>query len=252
MEKRIIILVMMFALMGLRTQAQQWTFAPEVGISLSNFTDGGSSYLKTGVRTGVAVQYDFKNNPFGIKSGLYYSQKGGNSSYGFAFTTASYNQSITSIKDINWDNPASVGFSEVNTRLDYLELPVLANYKFKFADNYSISLSAGPYLAYGITGKIKYEYLDWTREENVNNPQYDSRYISGSANPFKDHTLYANKDDAFYAMKGASRFDWGFNFGTEFAVMHWHLGVNYSLGLKNTSYSSQKNRSFNVMLGYSF
>lgn len=40
----------------------------------------------------------------------------------------------------------------------YLEIPILASYRYNFSDAIQLQINAGPYFAYGIGGKVKYEY----------------------------------------------------------------------------------------------
>ena len=37
----------------------------------------------------------------------------------------------------------------------YLEIPVLASYRYNFSDAAQLQINVGPYFAYGVGGKIK-------------------------------------------------------------------------------------------------
>lgn len=39
----------------------------------------------------------------------------------------------------------------------YLDIPILAAYKFNISDNTKFVINAGPYLAFGLGGKVKYD-----------------------------------------------------------------------------------------------
>ena len=107
-------------------------------------------------------------------------------------------------------------------RLDYLEIPINAMYKFKLGSSSKLLLFAGPYIAYGIGGK------DSSTGESVK--------FSG-----------ANKD--------FNAFDCGLNFGPGLEVGNFQLTAQYSLGLANmspTSVATAKNNAFNFSVAYLF
>lgn len=43
----------------------------------------------------------------------------------------------------------------------YLDIPILAAYKFNISDNTKFVINAGPYLAFGLGGKAKYGDVDY-------------------------------------------------------------------------------------------
>lgn len=114
----------------------------------------------------------------------------------------------------------------------YLELPVLASYRYNFSDALQLQINAGPYLAYGIGGKVKNEDGDYSGE-------YD----------------YFGSDDDSYGVK---RFDMGLQFGAGLTISkHYYLGVSYQLGLTNIADSadddySLKNKNLMISVGYNF
>ncbi|MDR6566319.1 outer membrane insertion C-terminal signal [Chitinophaga ginsengisegetis] len=157
-----------------------------------------TSSILTGIRAGVTVDIPLADE-FYIGTGLLYSGKGG--------------------KDKDTD---------VKTTLSYLELPVHFMFKPEVGTG-RLVLSAGPYLAYGLGGKIK-------------------------DTGFGDLDVY---DDEATVLK-QKRFDagLGINVGYELPV-GLYFGLNTDLGLINTADNTDndrsfKNTSFGVSVGYKF
>lgn len=157
-----------------------------------------TSSILTGVRAGITVDIPLADE-FYIGTGLLYSGKGG--------------------KDKN---------SDVKTTLSYLELPVHFMFKPEVGAG-RLVLSAGPYVAYGMGGKIKNTGL-------------------GDLKVYDDEALLLKQ----------KRFDAGagINIGYEMP-MGLYFGLNTDLGLINTADNTNndrsfKNTSFGVSVGYKF
>lgn len=118
----------------------------------------------------------------------------------------------------------------------YLEIPILASYRYNFSDAAQLQINFGPYLAYGIGGKVKSEYEGESEED-----------FFGS---------YDDSDNAGY-----KRFDMGLEVGVGVTfASHYYVGVAYQFGLVNiydlpSSYDgdySVKNKNWMINLGYNF
>lgn len=118
----------------------------------------------------------------------------------------------------------------------YLEIPVLASYRYNFSDAVQMQINVGPYFAYGLGGKVKYESDGKSYEEDFFG-SYD--------------------DDSF----GCKRFDCGLQFGAGLTfASHYYIGFAYQLGLTNiadlpSGYDgdySAKNKNWMISLGYNF
>ena len=165
---------------------------------------------------GVIADISLSEN-FSLQPGLFYSAKG-----------AKVEQIIPGIAD--------EAVKVVSTaHLNYLELPVNFLYKHELGPG-KIFAGAGPYLAYGINGKIKTVYdsdvfMDKDSDVKFKNKQHDSANVA-----------YVKPFDA------------GANFiaGYEFK-MGLVFSVNYSLGLINTSPydgETEKNHYLGISVGY--
>lgn len=113
----------MFALAGF----SQVKWDAKVGMNFSNMTKIDESKALPGFTLGVGMDYGFNEN-WSLQSGLMISSKG------FKF------------KEGDWKN---------KYRPIYLDIPILAAYKFNISDNTKFVINAGPYLAIGLGGKNK-------------------------------------------------------------------------------------------------
>lgn len=116
----------MFALAGF----SQVKWDAKVGMNFSNATKTkdviGDTKALPGFNLGVGMDYGFSEN-WSLQSGLMISSKG------------------YKIKDYSKDRPI------------YLDIPILAAYKFNISDNTKFVINAGPYLAFGLGGKCKFD-----------------------------------------------------------------------------------------------
>lgn len=126
--------------------------------------------------------------------------------------------------------------SEVNTKLNYLEIPI--DFKLKVdATVFKFDIFAGPYFSYGLFGKTE-----------VDGSLLSLVTLKDEYNSFKDN--------------GFKNFDWGLQFGAGWYYgEHLYLGVAYDLGLQNISELKEKlngdkfkgtTGTFIIYAGYSF
>ena len=123
------ILLVMFALLSLAGFSQvSWN--AKVGMNISNFTGDLDVSAKVGVKLGVGMEYAF-NDTWLLQPSLFLSQKG-----------AKFSATVSG-------NEAEVKFNAM-----YFELPIMAAARFNVANNTNIVVSAGPYLACGLTALL--------------------------------------------------------------------------------------------------
>lgn len=113
----------------------------------------------------------------------------------------------------------------------YLEIPILASYRYNFNDATQLEVNVGPYLAFGIGGKDKLE------------EKTEAAVIETEENDFFN-------DDV-------KKFDMGLQVGLGVTFLkHVYLGVAYEFGFvnmfKDSDGKSAKNRNFMINLGYKF
>lgn len=115
----------MFALAGF----SQVKWDAKFGMNFSNVTKYDDAKALPGFQLGVGMDYGFSES-WSLQSGLMISSKG------------------YKVKDY------------AKVRPIYLDIPILAAYKFNISDNTKFVINAGPYLAFGLGGKVKYDGID--------------------------------------------------------------------------------------------
>lgn len=113
----------MFALAGF----SQVKWDAKFGMNFSNMTKLDDAKALPGFNLGVGMDYGFSES-WSLQSGLMISSKG----YKY--------------KEGDWKD---------KYRPIYLDIPILAAYKFNISDNTKFVINAGPYLAIGLGGKNK-------------------------------------------------------------------------------------------------
>lgn len=187
----------MFALAGF----SQVKWDARVGMNFSNMTKFENTKALLGFQLGVGMDYGFSEN-WSLQSGLMISSKG------------------YKVKDY------------AKVRPIYLDIPILAAYKFNISDNTKFVINAGPYLAFGLGGKCKFD--------------------EGG-----DYKLFKGEDgeDAKY-----SRFDLGIQYGIGLEIGDHYLvnltgqngfisPVDYPDGYDG---DKPKNMTFSIGVGYRF
>ena len=119
----------MFALAGF----SQVKWDARVGMNFSNMTKDSEAKALPGFNLGVGMDYGFSEN-WSLQSGLMISSKG-------------------------WKYKEEG--EKMTFRPIYLDIPILAAYKFNISDNTKFVINAGPYLAFGLGGIAKYGDVDY-------------------------------------------------------------------------------------------
>lgn len=184
----------MFALAGF----SQVKWDAKFGMNFSNMTKFENTKALPGFQLGVGMDYGFSEN-WSLQSGLMISSKG------------------YKVKDEYKDRPI------------YLDIPILAAYKFNISDNTKFVINAGPYLAFGLGGKCKFD--------------------EGG-----DYKLFKGEDgaDAEY-----SRFDLGLQYGIGLEISdHYLINLTGQNGFicpwDIDEGDKPKNMTFSIGVGYRF
>lgn len=142
--KKLILAASFTAIAAGSTTAQELTFAPEVGINLSNVSgDVSNTDMKIGLKVGGVVNIP-AGGGFYLQPGLFFHQKG--------FKTSSEMLGIKATSTTNFN---------------YLELPVNVLYRVDLGNAGGIFASAGMYAAYAVSGKVKGEVAGIEASEKV-------------------------------------------------------------------------------------
>lgn len=188
------------------------TFSIRGGVNFSNLAIEGEGWdSHTGFHAGVNVDIPLLQSLY-LSTSLYYTVKG---------FSSDYTQEEGEYK------------VERKASANYLEIPVLASYRYNFSDNAQLQVNVGPYFAYGIGGKIKYTAHEYHSSK-------------GWVIDAEGENDYFEHDD--------NKFDVGLQIGAGVTfVKHIYLGLAYEFGFINVvpDYKT-KNRNFMISLGYQF
>lgn len=179
------------------------TFGIRAGLNLAYLKakDGKTSYTgdtRTSFNAGISVDIPLLQSIY-LQSGLYYTSKG------------------TKDKGDDWKETFSANF---------IEVPVLASYRYDFGDAAQLQINVGPYFAYGIGGKFK---------EEEGSKEYSSDFFDDDTN----------------------KFDMGLQVGGGVTISrHYYIGAAFEWGFinlwKDSDNESIKTRNFMINIGYTF
>ena len=115
MKKMMMIAAMMVATLsaGAQNEVGQFTLKPMVGLNLASMTKAQNSKMRVGVAAGIEGEYGVTEK-FGVSAGLLYSMQG-------VKANGSMNLYLPILGKVNYTGDAT-------TKLDYLNIPILANY----------------------------------------------------------------------------------------------------------------------------
>jgi hypothetical protein len=173
-----------------------------------------SSY--TGFHVGIIADIPLSSGWY-IQPGLYFENKGANTLY----------------EDDYYDYTQKCKFG-----LAYIDIPVLLSYRFNLSDAMQLHLNAGPFIGFGVLGKLTGTYHDYDAGE------------SGNIISFNPFTENGYSDEAFF-----SRFDAGLSLGAGVSVGKIYFGLKYDLGMINLLDDSDrtvKTSTFGITLGVNF
>lgn len=184
----------------------------ELGLNLSQFTHVKRwNGVKAGLNIGLLVEKPIFNS-LSVKAGLFYTMKGtvGNNDGGFG------------------------GNLKTTFSPSYLEIPLLASYRYTLNDDIRLQFDFGPYFAFGLHGKDVKKYSG----SNVANDSKTEIDLFGGDNP------------------QLKRFDFGFRFGPQIV---WKNKYSASLAYEVSAVNISKmgsgkigNGNFMINLGYKF
>lgn len=230
--KKIIMLAVLTAGMVFSATAQESGFGVRASLNLSNVNNKYDGEVGSG-ESKSDYENDFKNR-VGFKIGVIYDWGISESFYiqpGLYFTTRG-----AKIKESEEDYKY-----EEKWKLNYLQLPILASYRIALSDNVKWHINAGPYVAVGVGGKVKWEVTD------------DGDTDKG------DYKAFGTADeDSDQEKGGLKRFDAGLSFGTGVSINKFYVGLTYDLGLVNAADKDawkdykMRNRNFSIGIGYNF
>jgi len=222
----LIALFFLSATFVLSAQESPFSFGVKAGFNISNTSfevDEFHGYKKKepkpGFNVGITAGYAF-TKAFSVQSGVSYTTKG--------VKAKGFTQWIPTGQEY-WEHRFNMG---------YLQLPLMAQYTLRITDDFNFFFQAGPYIAYGISGKTtsKYRFYDLNDKPNE-----------------KEKTDVFDDD-------GLKRFDWGLTAGLGTELNRIFIVFNYELGLVDISGNKSllpnnpafKHRNTSLSFGYRF
>ena len=185
---KVYFLVIAALFIGVNASAQnEVNLGVKAGVNLSNFGGDGveDADSKVGFSIGATLDYGLTESLF-LLTGLDFTTKGAKGKF-----------------DDDDDD------FEISINPMYLQIPVHAGYKLNMANDAKLVISAGPYVAYGLGGKVKSDFDG----------------VSVSTDFFGDEDKGAI----------AKRFDFGVGLGVGYEFSKFKIGVGYDFGLANVS-----------------
>lgn len=199
------------------------TIGIRAGGNLSTFTGDflNDVGLKSRFGFNVGVNFDYSiMKCFGVQTGVYFTTKGAKVERETFHTDDIYTRT--------WEyNPM------------YIQIPVLASFRYNLNDNWRWELNAGPYFAFGVGGKYKYERTTTSIHDG-------------------DVIQHQESEQDFFG-DDIKSFDMGIALGTGLTYKKFYFGVQYEIGMTDMNnakddpdYASIKNNNFTFSVGYNF
>lgn len=213
---KIYILSLLFCVVNLVAAQNPLTFGVKAGLNLSDYYgDLESNDIKLGYNVGLTIDYRLTKKVY-LVSGLELTSKGTKVKSENTLVAQPHDPSdITKIKE-SW-NPL------------YLQVPLHIGYIVEADENMLILFHMGPYVAYGIGGKMTQKIY---REEGI---EEDKTNVFGDNSRLK-------------------RWDAGIGIGAGFQFQKIGVNFGYDLGLLNVNqkYLKLKNNAAHISFAYRF
>lgn len=228
--------ILAFLIFWSLTSNAQFKFGVTAGIDYSKtnirryYQDDFGIFGKATFHFGLSSEYRI-NEKVNLTADLLFAQKG--------FTQP--------IKQESTGNDFLIhNVSDVNVSVNYIEMPILTEFKVPF-DKMNVHFGVGPYIAYGIGGKINLDI-----ESGSNSVQFSDKIYWSKFDWIRNASL---NESIVYNLGQANiqRFDYGpvVRLGVEYKS--FSVNAEYQYGLANLMYEWSINESMhNQRLGLSF
>lgn len=207
--KKLLLLVTLVTVFCLSTIAQI-SFGPKVGLNLAkcsfNFKESSEEpdvKMRMAPLVGIAINFQF-TDALALQSGLFFTGKG-----------TAFDLEKMAPEDVDID-----GYMRFST--SYLEIPVNVAYGIAIGES-QIQIFVGPYLAYGIMGKQKWDFT--VKYDGDSDTEKDDIKIK-----FKNKIDESDdEEDTMYL----TALNFGLGFGLGFKTGPILINAGYELGLTN-------------------
>lgn len=216
MKRIACIVACLFTVLTMAAQTKvTWSMKLGLGMSTWMGKDAGNSSALFNQKVGVGIDVPL-SGLVSFQTGLNWVSKG-----------AGMEEDLSGV-DNRVDN---IGIVNVHVNQNYFEMPLLAAFHVGTAANFDMVFTAGPYLAYGVSGK---------REMDIDD-------LTVSCKTFSDSEIGEQ------VIPGLRRFDAGLMGGVALDFPRWTVGLDGEFGLcKLASYSKTRNLAFFFTAAYKF
>lgn len=203
----------------------------KAGWNLSNITTDNAGNTKdsrslSGFNVGAIVDLPLVPQILSFQPGVFYTTKGNKVDLG--------------------DN-TSTNYTKFTRNPSYIEVPLNFVAKLPIGPNARLFAGAGPYFAFGVAGKNKYEVTTaGTTNSSSSNIKWDDDTPFNTGDPNQGYDKF-------------KRFDWGGNVQVGAEISNFLIAAQYGIGFAkvysgqdNSTDDKSKNRVFSVSVGYLF
>jgi len=231
-------------LIGINANAQlnPVSFGIKGGMNLSTFAgDMDGTKSKVGFHAGLTMDINLPSN-FYIGSGLEFTTKG--------FKDFELFKSGSAKATLNGSGNAM-----------YLQIPVHLGYKINVAPSTNIVFHAGPYFAYGVGGKIKFDKVTVKEGGTSVSIKFEDllNIMKESGIDFEGEITQSDIDEMkkgtdTFGDDAMKRFDFGIGLGAGVEIWKFTAGIGYDFGLSDIGREGVKvnNRNGYISVGYKF
>lgn len=211
-----LILVMVCVLSGMVMNAQsRWGITPEAGFAAVNRVGMGTSW-RPGVKVGVGVSYQFQPGWIGLKSGLYYANRG--------YSLGTYPRTTET------DSHVMKEMMTGGITQHFLQLPVMADFSWKVSEDVRMHLAVGMYAGVSVKNSA-----DWGSSMSIGytkKPESEAlcTYV-GSPSQGYGFSGYDEQGIADSPFQDVNSFDWGLTTSFGIEVHNWVMNLGYDLSL---------------------
>lgn len=216
-----------FALCFLSLNAQNFSISPEIGISAVQRHGWGQQW-RPSIKVGFSADYNLTKK-FAIESGLFYTFRGYSITHG----------GIYSNETCSW-------MENVSQTRHFLQLPILAKFKWNINENTKLFWGVGPYIAICLKNDFNSNpfYMNGTYPDEMH--QYYDGYTYGT-------DQFGNSNQFLY--EKSRNFDWGLSSNIGIESNNWVVKFQYDLSLGkegNNSVITANYHSLSLSIGYKF
>lgn len=206
---------------------------------------GGIDYSKTSIRRLYQSDFGIQGKPtyhFGLTSEYKLTDKVFLAT-DLLFSKKGFKQ--PTVQEVTANDPQVYKVSYVDVSVDYLEMPVIPEFKVKF-EKMNVLFGVGPYVAYGIGGKIKMNI-----ESGTSMSSYSTNIFWKKSDWIRSNDL--NKSIAYnLGQANIQHFDYGSVVRMGIEIHSITVNAEYQYGLSNLMYEWSINESMhNQRLGLS-